>query len=433
MTKTVIFIGYIRRAYLSYFAKNGYTIGLFQDISREDFAERFEDETAPEELLDFIFPINFQSQKNVEDSLKGVKFKEDVLLICLNDRYLLATAQIAKTLNLKQTRSLPIDLARNVTDKIYQRKLFKEKFPEISPEYKKIRTFHGAYTFTHKYGFPVIIKPANLSQSQLVNVCHDLEELIKKGSYVLDNVAEVYLKNQVYRTPQVSIEQFIQGQQFSVDSYATLDGKIIHTPICKQDIGYDLGMGNFETLCSYYVDDLTKDEEKLIFETINKAIKSLGIQGNPSHTEVRLTKEGKCQIVEVNIRTGGYRAEMLKLSYGINHVQNVINTYLGEKIEVENKLIKYSACPQIWSDKQGILKNISGLDKVKKLPSFVKIAVSAKNGTLVGPSDLGFPKIIFAILAHENKKTLETDIQKMRELIILEIEESKQIEEDWNF
>ena len=428
MSKIVIFVGYIRQAYLEYFVENDYTIGLFADPDRKHYLEKQDMES--ESKIDFVLPLNLASKKTLELSLSGIKFKQDVLLMCLNDRYLLASSYIAQILNLDQKQSLPIDLAKNGTDKMYQRKVFKKHFPEITPPYKTIRTFHGAYLFTRRHGFPVIIKPANLSQSQLVNVCENLEDLIVKASYVLDNVAEVYKQNQVHAKPIVGIEKYVEGRQYSVDSYTSLNGEIIHTPVCEQALAYDQGKDNFETLYSTYTNSLSKKQQDLIFETVSKSIKALDIKGNPTHTEVRLTPDGGCKVIEVNIRTGGYRAEMLKYSYGINHVENVINTYLNKPVEVSHKLLEHSTCPQFWSPVEGKLKSIKGLEEVEKLESCRHLVTLVHEGDKVGSSDLGYPKCVFAILSNADKKILEKDLIKARELITFEVEETKPKEVD---
>ena len=427
MNKIVIFVGVFQKVYLDYFLENGYTIGLFLDRSRSNFNSTYN--KSVESKIDFIIPFNFENAKNFEDQLKNYYFNSDTLFICLEDKYLLPTSFIIDQLKLKQSKILPKEIAQTATNKIFQRKLFTQKYPEISPAYKRIRTFHGAYTFARKYGFPVIIKPANLSQSQLVNVCYNLEELITKGSYVLDKVAQVYKENHVYRVPQVGIEQYIRGRQYSVDSYVSLSGQIVNTPICTQTLGFDIGKNNFETVYSMYSDDLTHDQQELIFDTVTKSIKALGILGNPTHTEVRLTESGVCKIIEVNVRTGGYRSEMLLESFGIDHVENVLNTILHLPVQVQTKLQKYSACPQFWSEKEGVLKEIEGLDEAKKLSSFKKLIVGGSVGDTVGPADMGHPKICVIILAHKDKKILEEDLLRIREMIKFEIEEIKRDED----
>ena len=428
MSKLIFFVGYVRQEYLNYFLENNYTVGVIKDTNNPYVAQSQSNEVLKQ--LDMVIPIDFSSQKTIAEGLKGVFLKPETVLVTLFDRFLLASSYIADALNLNQKNYIPPTLGRNATNKLYQRKEFQKHFPEITPEFKKFKTFHGAYLFTRKHGFPVIIKPANLSQSQLVNVCTNLEDLIKKASYVLDHVAEVYKKNKVTRTPQVGIEKYIEGQQYSVDSYAGIDGKIVHTPICTQTIGYDAGLDNFETLHSDYTDDLSKKEQTIIYDTVTKAIQSLDIKGNPTHTEVRLNKDGECKIVEVNIRTGAYRPELLKYSFGINHPQNVINTYLGLPVEVPTKLLEYSSCPQFWSKKIGKLKFIEGLDEIEKLPSFKKKIVFVNEGEKVGPADLGFSKGGVIILSNPDKEILQNDLAIVREKVKMVVEEEKSMEVD---
>jgi|688.fasta_scaffold58263_2 biotin carboxylase len=421
MTKMVIFVGYVRKAHLDYFLEKGYTVGLLRDKNNEDIGEL--EISQIDDYLDFVFPIDFTNQKVIENSLKSVYFKENTLLICLYDRYLLGTAYIANFLKLKQAKNLPVELARNATNKLLQRKTFIDNYPEISPQYKKIKNFHGAYIFTRKYGFPVIIKPANLSQSQLVNVCENLEELIAKGSYVFDNVAKVYEENHVYRTPQVGIEQYITGKQFSVDSYVDFEGNIFHTPVCEQILGFDVGKDNFETVYSMYSDNISKETQDKIYDAVEKSIKSMKIKGNPTHIEVRLTPKGECKIVEVNLRTGGYRSDMLWQSYGINHIENFLNLYLGYPVEVPTKLLKHSSCPQFWPEEEGTFVSIEGSEEVKKLPSFVSgLGISPSlAGSIVGPSELGHQRITYVIMAHENKEQLMKDIETARKIIKIKV------------
>ncbi|NJK71151.1 MAG: ATP-grasp domain-containing protein [Thermales bacterium] len=247
---------------------------------------------------------------------------------------------------------MPVETARNITNKFFQRQLFIQNYPEITVPFKKIRTFHGAYTFSRRYGFPIIVKPANLSQGKLVHICNNLEELIKNVSYVLDKVTEVYEKQNVRRKPQVIIEKFIDGQQYSVDSYIDVKGNITHTPVCKQVISHDLGFDDFQTYYSGYPSHLSPKKEQEVLDTVSKAIKSLKVVGTVTHVEVKVTSKNIPKIIEVNIRPGGYRASMLLESYDTNHILNVVNTYTNKPVEVKEKFLKHSACPQFWAEKK---------------------------------------------------------------------------------
>ncbi len=406
-------MGYVQSEYLNYFVDSGYVIGY---LYNQDQPYKVNDPVIRSKIH-ILVPVNFSSNQAIIGSLSEVLVHPDSLLICIRDRYFTSTVLIAHLFGLRQANLLSVDRATEIVSKTFQRKILAQKNLDITVNYKKIRTFHGAYTFTRKYGFPVIIKPASLSQSQLVYVCRDLEDLIKKVSFVLDHVESVYKQNHVNRKPEVLIEEFITGRQFSVDSYVSLTGEIVHTPICQQVLGQDLGEDNFETLYSFYPADLLDTESAKIFQVVTQAIQALELRGVPTHTELRLTPSGECKIIEINIRTGGFRATMLKASYGIEHVANVIKTYLGETPIVHDQLIQASACPQFWADEEGILQEVEGLDEVLKLPGIVAMSDSSKIGTYVGPANRGFGRAFYLIVVDKDGSSLLEKINFIREKI----------------
>ena len=212
------------------------------------------------------------------------------------------------------------------------------------------------------------------------------------------------------------IEEYVQGQQYSVDSYVSIDGQIVHTPPCKQAIGNT--QESFETAASFYPADLDPVEEKIIYDTLDKAIRALNIKGSPTHIELRLDRQTKeCKIIEVNLRTGGYRDFMLEHSYGINHVENVLNTYLGLPVKSASKLLNYSGCPQFWSEKEGYLQEVQGLEEARKLESVKYIIVQSKIGDVVGPAKLGHPRTVLATLVNPSKEGLMKDVERIRDII----------------
>jgi ATP-grasp domain/L-amino acid ligase C-terminal domain 2 len=413
-SKLVIFVGSLSNKYIDAFVAEGYQVAFFRDINDSDI-----DKFLPNYLhrLSFVQTINFKNKATIADSLKNSHFNDKTILICVREKHYFVTAIIAQALKLKQSQFLDVKQAQYLTNKYFQRNMMAKAYPEIVPNYKKIRTFHGAYLFSRKHGFPVIVKPANLSRGELVNICDNIEELSRKVSYVLDHVQEVYERDKVYRVPQVVAEEYIDGRQFSVDSYVDKDGNMTHTPVCKQIISHDLGFDDFQTYYSQYPSGVNDDEEKLIFDTVEKSVKSLKILSTTTHTEVKITSKGECKVIEVNVRPGGYRNEMLIESYGIDHFKNFTNSLFGKTIELQPSFRKYSACPQFWADEEGELAEVQNQDKIRKLQSFVKFAVSVRKGGDVGPVNKGYGRVAYAILAHENKEILDNDIKEIRNLV----------------
>lgn len=414
----VIFVGSLSNKYIEAFKKEGYSIGFFRDLY-DTAIDRF----LPNYLhkLSFVYSINMRNKVTIGESLKSLYFNSKTLLVCVREKHVYTTALIAKSLNLDQSEFLDVSQAQYLTNKYFQRKEIAKIYPEITPEFKKIRTFHGAYTFARKFGFPVVVKPANLSKGELVNICNNIEELSRKVSYVLDHIQEVYDRDKVYRKPQVVIEEFIDGRQFSVDSYIDADGKVIHTPICKQIISHDLGFDDFQTYYSQYPSELDRREELQVLDTVEKSIKALKIVSSTTHTEVKIDTKGRCKVIEVNIRPGGFRSEMLRESFNIDHFGNFIKSLLGEPILLDNSFIQYSACPQFWADKEGNFVEIENRDQIEKLKSFNKFIIVVKKGDEVGQVNKGYGRVAYAILANKDKSILQGDLITIRNLVKIHV------------
>ncbi len=418
-TKMVIFVGSLSNKYIEAFKLEGYSIGFFRDVNDTNI-----DKFLPNYLhkLSFVISVNFETKESIASSLKNVYCNPDTLLICTFEKHYYPTSLIAENLKLNQSSYLDTQKSAYLTNKYYQRREISKSYPEIIPQYKKIRTFHGAYLFARKFGFPVVVKPANLDKGELVNICENIEELSRKVSYVLDHVGEVYRRDKVYRKPQVIIEEYIPGRQYSVDSYIDKLGNITHTPICKQIISHDLGFDDFQTYCSMYPSELTQIDEEKVLEAVSKSIQALKITTGTTHTEVKLTPDGSAKLIEVNIRPGGFRSEMLEQSYGINHFKNFISSIHGDKIEVNATFKQYSASPQFWASKEGDLTHIEGIEEVKKLKSLKKLKFVAKKNSEVGPVNKGYGRLAYAILAHKNRIIVEKDLIQIRKLLTFTVD-----------
>ena len=420
MSKTVIFVGNATVNIINYFVQNDYIIGLFADVNLRN---KLDDEDYVR-LFDFVLPVNFTSPENIKKSFKDTFFKSDTILFCPLDKYTIASGVIADALNLNQKQFLNTRVAKLATSKILQRREFEKHYPEISPKFKVVRNFHSAYTFTKKHGFPVIIKPSSLSQSRLVDICSNLEELVTKVSYSLDHIGEIYKANNVYKKPALLIETFIEGRLYSVDSYISQKGEIVHTPPCREYTAQEMGQEGFGLPYCGYFQDTTKEQDKLIFETVEKAIKSLDIKGNVVHTEVKI-KGDKCQVIEIQLRSGGYRTTILELAFGIDHNQNIINSAINKNINVDETRNEFAGYVKIIPRKIGKLKAIKGLKEVENLESVHKVSLhkTVNTGDLVGPVDKGFKVPVVIILYNKNREKMHQDAEFCLKNITFEMKE----------
>ena len=143
------------------------------------------------------------------------------------------------------------------------------------------------------------------------------------------------------RTGQVLIEQFVGGKEFSVETL-TQDYKTTIVNITeKLVIGEDYG---------YFVEDthieparISLEDRTLIEEQVTKALACIKANNCPSHTEVKLWN-GKVYIIEMACRLGGdyITSDLVPLSTGVDMLENLVKISLGELVDIEKKISKFS-------------------------------------------------------------------------------------------
>lgn len=174
--------------------------------------------------------------------------------------------------------------------------------------------------------FPYVVKPVDSSASRGVQRVDGLEQL--KDAF---DLALSYSKK-----GQVLIEDFIEGREFSVETFTQKGRTSIIAVTEKLIIGEDEG---------FFVEDthieparITADEYELITEEVIKAINIISLDNCPSHTEVKLNSRGAF-VIEIACRLGGdyITSDLVPLSTGVDMLGNLVKISLGETIDVTKK------------------------------------------------------------------------------------------------
>ncbi|HCG21152.1 ATP-grasp domain-containing protein [Odoribacter splanchnicus] len=233
-------------------------------------------------------------------------------------------ARISRMLGLS---AMSPGVAEICTNKYLQRTLFSKN---------GIRTpfFRLCENTAHLSGltdFPYVVKPVDSSASRGVVRVNNAKELSDAFHLALT----------YSRSKKVLVESFIEGREFSVETY-TQKGKTDIIAITeKLIIGEDYGA---------FVEDthieparLTKEEDALIRMEVIRAIQVSGLDNSPSHTEVKLSS-GEPYIIEIACRLGGdyITSDLVPLSTGVDMLENLIKVSIGEKIEIKPKWKKVS-------------------------------------------------------------------------------------------
>lgn len=385
--------------------KAGYLAGILIDSSlrRKSTAE-----------YDRIIEVNYDKIDEEITRLDSLDLNIAGLL-CTYENYIVAKAKLGEHFNVPAPS---LESARLATDKSLMRRAFLDADRTITPDFTTVDTLDEALAFARKHAYPLIIKPTNLVKSLLVLKCDDEQQLIERYTYASETIGQLYEKYNIYdRAPQLIIEEFIIGEQFSIAAFVDNEG----TPhFCDgivslknaQDIQVDDNYLYSRTLPAHLSEELTKE----MFSVAYKGVRALKMSSVPAHIELMSGPAGT-KIIEIGARIGGYRPRMYQYSYGLDLVTQEVNLALGKQPELNGSFSTYSAVYELFPEEEGFFVNVSGDFDPESLTYF---RITAKDGVKVGPAKNGFKAAAIIIVTNNNKERFD-EICRQVETAYIEI------------
>lgn len=212
-------------------------------------------------------------------------------------------------------------------------------------------------------GYKCIVKPADNSGSRGV-------DLLK--SQTPDNLQKAYDYSKAFsRTGELVVEEYMEGPEVSVETLS-IDGNchvIQITDKITTGAPYFVEMGHSQP------SKLSEEIKEKIAEVAKSANKAIGISNGPSHTEIKVTKDGP-KIVELGARLGGdnITTHLVPLSTGVNMVECCIKIALGEVPDITAKYNKAAAI-RYFKTSSGKVKNIIGIHDAELVPSVKQVSI----------------------------------------------------------
>lgn len=369
--------------------------------------------------LDFVLRCDTKDPKDIKKAILPIE-KNILIVCCYFEPWMPLYARLAKLIS---GISVPTSESLLVcNNKLEMRKKFIKHFPEITPKFMLVSDGSAIGEISEKIGFPCITKPLNFSKSRLIMKSNNVKELEDNLSYTFGKIEEVYKKASYESNSLVLAEEFMEGSMYSVDVYIGRKKKVYFTPIVRVVTGKDIGIDDFFNYYRLVPADVDSYEEGEAQKVALKSIKAIGIANCTVHVELMKLADGSWKIIELQARPGGYRDEMLKLSYGINHHLNDFLVKMGKKPLISRKVKSYTAIFEIFPEKEGRLRSIEGIESMKKMRSFVRYKQLKKIGDLCGYSRNGYTDVLHVVLNHRQKQILHDDIGKMKGMIRLIID-----------
>lgn len=212
-------------------------------------------------------------------------------------------------------------------------------------------------------GYKCIVKPADNSGSRGV-------DLLK--SQTPDNLQKAYDYSKSFsRTGELVVEEYMEGPEVSVETLSIQGNCYVIQITDKITTGapYFVEMGHSQPSM------LSEKIKEEIAEVAKAANKALGIMDGPSHTEIKVTKDGP-KIVELGARLGGdnITTHLVPLSTGVNMVECCIRIALGEVPDITAKYNKAAAI-RYFKTSCGTVKNIIGIHDAELVPGVKQVNI----------------------------------------------------------
>ena len=309
------------------------------------------------------------------------------------------------------------------SDKIAMRERLKNYNPAIAPSFAVIHDNNkeSLDKVERDVQFPLIVKPSGLASSALVNICYHREELEDVLKKVFRKIKTIYKQKNFTGEPQVLIEQFMEGEMYSVDAYVNAQGKIFFCPPVYIKTGKRIGFDDFFGYYQVTPTLLNNDSIREANLAATQAIYALGLRNTTAHVELLKTEEG-WKIIEAGARIGGFRHMMYEFSYGINHTANDVAIRLQEKPVIPKSVKGYTAAMKFYAKSEGKLKSIVGVKKAQELKSFKRMYVNKKVGESCKYAKHGGNSVFNIILHNKDRSDLLADVRRLEQMIRIETE-----------
>lgn len=178
---------------------------------------------------------------------------------------------------------------------------------------------------------PLIVKPSDRSGSLAVTKVEKQEDL----KPAIEKAIEAAFAH------EAMVEEYIEGREISVEMISC---RGIHYALQITD-KVTTGAPHFVELEHHQPSDLPAAMQTHIFDITRRALDALGLTNGASHSEYKITREGRIAVMEIGGRMGGdfIGSDLVKLSTGYDFVEGVIRVALGEIIHPEPKQIGRSS------------------------------------------------------------------------------------------
>ncbi|MFJ7913531.1 MULTISPECIES: ATP-grasp domain-containing protein [unclassified Lysinibacillus] len=345
--------------------------------------------------------------KELSSTIEYIGVESIVGIMSTSEYYIEISAELANQYGYNGNNP---NFIRNYRDKALLRTKLSKKKQIMQPKYRIIEKYGDLKNYNDEISFPCIVKPTEDSGSNDVKLCFSDKEVGDHVNVILQK--DTNMRNQKMY-PKVLIEEYIEGREFSVEFFVNKE-EFNLIGITEKTT---MGMPFFVESRHIFPACICQDTKKLILQTVSIAIEELGYLRGALHAEIKVYK-GNCYIIEINPRlAGGMIPELVKLSTGIDileqHILSILNKREIKKINIDS----FAGIQFITSPSDGILEQISGIEEIKNLPEFHLVSINAKAGTMIRKARNSSDRLGYIILKSNSYNDLNDKLNYIIEKI----------------
>lgn len=333
-------------------------------------------------------------------------------VVCRGDKYVQYLRRVLPYLHpdayVASERSLEA-----ATNKRLMREAFMKFAPEITPGFRKV---NDASEDTLKelldaFDFPLIIKPASLASSLMIKKCENRDDLTTGLRDTFTALEGIYRQEGRSETPEVIVEEFMEGDFYSLDSYVREKGQVDHCPLVGYLPAKSMGIDDFFLYKRWTPVTLDEAESQAARTVAEKAIAALDLRFSSAHIELVRTASG-WKVIELGPRIGRFRNTMYNASFGIDNGYNDLLVHLNIAPDTTVKKHAYSAAYSVYPWTEGVLENIQGIDAIRQNIQHINYIESGQNnGKMVKYAKNGGHALAEVVFSHEDKHTFERECE----------------------
>jgi biotin carboxylase len=403
------------RASLRRYTKKGhgsYKVGVIFDSRNRAAKER-----AKKAGVDVLISCEMAKPLKIAEAL--LPHQDDLVAItCRGDGHIPTLAKIVP--HVPYLRTPTVASLGWAVDKIAMRERLHFCGPEIGPRFAVVSDAKKSTRarIAKEVGFPLVLKPAGLASSLLVSICYHQEELEATMKRALRHIKSVYAENNRTTEPHILVEQFLEGDQYSVDVYVSSRGTLYYCPMVHIKTGRSIGFDDFFGYQQITPTLLKRESIDEARQTAACAIRALGLRSVTAHVELMKTEAG-WKVIELGPRMGGFRHQMYSLSFDIDHSLNDVLIRMDKKPEISKTRKGYAAVVKFYAKEEGTLTHLTGTQKVQGLAAIKKVSVHKKVGDRCRFAKNGGRSVVDLILFDKERSKLLADIRRAEQTIVI--------------